>query len=392
MRTDLKVGVICLFALVLGCVGFFAYHSNKPGNDVVSAGPAHPSSSGLSMAPPADSPTTAPSLVEAPASSSLTGFGPSHALGAESGGYSGMISPPGSATTAPATVAPPSSGSTGLAAPIGAPSSFHDPLVPGPTGGPSSPGMSGNTSLSSGNTGLLPPSTPATAPGLTTGGSTIGAYPSAGSTPTFGSSAPTGTLETPSHRPTLEIGSTPSSGSVDFPSVSSSSSSSTPGTYAIQKGDTFGGLAKKNHTTTKAILAANPGVNPNRLKIGQKINLPGASSSDTSSSSSSSSLSSLSGTSTVDTLGSTSTATTKPSKSHRTATTRSASTKGTKGKAPQASLAGGTYTIKKGDTLRKIAKSVYGDERVWRRIFRVNRGDMASANDLKVGQVIRLPK
>ncbi|HUO09861.1 MAG TPA: LysM peptidoglycan-binding domain-containing protein [Phycisphaerae bacterium] len=384
MRTDLKVGVICLFALVLACVGFFAYHSNKPGKEVVSvAGPSHTASpAGLSMSPPADAPSTAPSVVAAPAPSSLTGFGPSHALGADS---TYTISPPG-ATTAPATIVPPGSSSPGLAAPggMGAPGSLHEPLAPAP----------GNTSLSTGNTGLLPPSTPATAPGFT-GSNTIGGFPSAGSAPTFGSSNAGSKMETPSHRATLEIGSTPSSSSsgMDFSSLSSSFSSSAGGTYTIQKGDTFGSLAKKNHTTSKAILAANPGVNPNRLKVGQKINMPSASSS--ASGSTGSSLGSLSGSTSVETFGSTATTpTTRPSKLHKGAATRGShtATKGTKGKAPQASLAGGTYTIKKGDTLRKIAKSVYGDERLWRRIFRANRGDMANANDLKVGEVIHLPK
>jgi LysM repeat protein len=44
----------------------------------------------------------------------------------------------------------------------------------------------------------------------------------------------------------------------------------------ILEGDTFTRLAKSYHTTVKAILEANPGVEPARLQIGQKIHLPPA--------------------------------------------------------------------------------------------------------------------
>jgi LysM repeat protein len=44
--------------------------------------------------------------------------------------------------------------------------------------------------------------------------------------------------------------------------------------YAIVKGDNFSTLAKKFHVTAKAIADANPGVEPTKLKIGQKIHIP----------------------------------------------------------------------------------------------------------------------
>lgn len=50
-----------------------------------------------------------------------------------------------------------------------------------------------------------------------------------------------------------------------------------PGTgrqYTIQAGDTFFLLARRFGTTVAAIQAANPGVDPNRLQIGQVINIP----------------------------------------------------------------------------------------------------------------------
>ena len=44
--------------------------------------------------------------------------------------------------------------------------------------------------------------------------------------------------------------------------------------YVIQKGDTFASLAKKEGLSTKAIEKANPGVDPRKLKINQKIVIP----------------------------------------------------------------------------------------------------------------------
>ncbi|MCR1898839.1 LysM peptidoglycan-binding domain-containing protein [Irregularibacter muris] len=44
--------------------------------------------------------------------------------------------------------------------------------------------------------------------------------------------------------------------------------------YTIRSGDTFYSLAQRYGTTVAAIQAANPGVNPNRLQIGQTICIP----------------------------------------------------------------------------------------------------------------------
>ncbi|MFO7296212.1 MAG: LysM domain-containing protein, partial [Clostridia bacterium] len=44
--------------------------------------------------------------------------------------------------------------------------------------------------------------------------------------------------------------------------------------YIIRAGDTFFSLARRFGTTVDAIMAANPGVDPNRLQIGQRICIP----------------------------------------------------------------------------------------------------------------------
>jgi 5'-nucleotidase len=57
---------------------------------------------------------------------------------------------------------------------------------------------------------------------------------------------------------------------------------------------------------------------------------------------------------------------------------------------PAASAASGnTYTVKRGDTLWKIASSHYGDGKKWREIADANPGLTPSA--LRVGQTISLP-
>jgi LysM repeat protein len=44
--------------------------------------------------------------------------------------------------------------------------------------------------------------------------------------------------------------------------------------YAIAKGDTLGKIAKANGVTVAALNKANPGLDPSRLRIGQKIQIP----------------------------------------------------------------------------------------------------------------------
>ena len=44
--------------------------------------------------------------------------------------------------------------------------------------------------------------------------------------------------------------------------------------YTIQAGDTLFALAQRYNTTVQAIINANPGIDPNRLVIGQRICIP----------------------------------------------------------------------------------------------------------------------
>jgi LysM repeat protein len=44
--------------------------------------------------------------------------------------------------------------------------------------------------------------------------------------------------------------------------------------HIIVKGETFASLAKKYNVSVKAVMAENPGVDPSRLKIGQRVKIP----------------------------------------------------------------------------------------------------------------------
>lgn len=57
--------------------------------------------------------------------------------------------------------------------------------------------------------------------------------------------------------------------------------------------------------------------------------------------------------------------------------------------APVAAVSGGSYTIRKGDTLYKIARDRYGDGKQWQKIAMANPG--VTPQGLKVGQTIVVP-
>ena len=50
-----------------------------------------------------------------------------------------------------------------------------------------------------------------------------------------------------------------------------------------------------------------------------------------------------------------------------------------------------TYTVRPGDTLSRIAGSVYGDTAKWRKIYDANRDQMKSETDIKIGQTLTVP-
>jgi nucleoid-associated protein YgaU len=59
--------------------------------------------------------------------------------------------------------------------------------------------------------------------------------------------------------------------------------------------------------------------------------------------------------------------------------------------APSPAAPGKTYTVKKGDSLSKIAKRVYGDAQQWRKIHEANRDIIDNPDLIHPGQVLKLP-
>jgi len=50
-----------------------------------------------------------------------------------------------------------------------------------------------------------------------------------------------------------------------------------------------------------------------------------------------------------------------------------------------------TYTIKKGDTLWKIAREFYGTGKEWRKIYEANKDSISNPGKIKTGMEIRIP-
>ena len=48
----------------------------------------------------------------------------------------------------------------------------------------------------------------------------------------------------------------------------------TTSSVVVQRGDTLSAICARNHVKMSAVVAANPGLNPNRIRVGQKISLP----------------------------------------------------------------------------------------------------------------------
>jgi nucleoid-associated protein YgaU len=63
------------------------------------------------------------------------------------------------------------------------------------------------------------------------------------------------------------------------------------------------------------------------------------------------------------------------------------------GGAPAASaVGGGTYTVKAGDTLSKIAKEKLGNANAYMDIFNANKDQLSDPDKIQPGQVLKLPQ
>ena len=114
--------------------------------------------------------------------------------------------------------------------------------------------------------------------------------------------------------------------------------------YTVAKGDSLAKIAKKNGVTLKALQAANPGVVPTKLKIGQKLVIPAG------------------------------------------GKTVAADAASAAAPAAATAVAGGdTYTVKSGDTLTKIAK------KNGTTVKALSAANNLSTTKIHVGQKLKLP-
>ncbi len=203
--------------------------------------------------------------------------------------------------------------------------------------------------------------------------------------------------------------------------------------YTIKPGDRLATIAKQrygNESYVKQILDLNPGLNPDRIVAGKSINLP-----------------KKDGPSVANNPAPTNTNPTSPKKTAETPADPKKPSGATDGKTDLAGAGNGkadlsrgsngktdlprnssgkpetakstektaksadektakhnddgtsklvdsgteTYVVKKGDTLRKIAKSKLGNENAWTEIFRLNKDKLKNQDGLSIGMSLRLP-
>jgi LysM repeat protein len=131
---------------------------------------------------------------------------------------------------------------------------------------PDNVGVASSPTNSSTGTNSMPSDLAATTPAPSNSAPVISATPI--STPTTSS-----TVTTPSSPSTIAP-------LINVPTLTTSLPTTPTGTtteYVVAKGDSFSTIAKKTHVSSKAIIAANPGVVPTKLKVGQKLQIPAAS-------------------------------------------------------------------------------------------------------------------
>jgi nucleoid-associated protein YgaU len=134
-----------------------------------------------------------------------------------------------------------------------------------------------------------------------------------------------------------------------------SASSNTPRTHRVMSGESPYSISEMVYGSGKyykRILAANPGIDPKHLKIGQMLIIPELS------------------------------ATNKP------VTSSAASTAG-----PQSIDANSSYEVRSGDSLESISRKLYGTPRMMDQLYEANKTLIgADENVLKIGWILKLPQ
>jgi nucleoid-associated protein YgaU len=130
------------------------------------------------------------------------------------------------------------------------------------------------------------------------------------------------------------------------------------GNYVVQDGETLTSIARRVYGSAnawKTIAAANPGINPDRIRSGMKITLPDHA-----------------GTSVARTPG--------------TPVTPGA------GRAPIVRTAARTVVVHEGDTLYSIARRSYGDGEKWDLIYNANKSKISDPDKVPAGVTLTIPQ
>ena len=329
MRTDAKVALVAVLIIVVLVIIYFAFHnsSNKTveNNALPSAQPAlveSPNLPGSSPVPPALTQTsqTQPGLISLPATTATSM--PAAMPGMANQAATSMPAPAlgQSATTSPAT------GSNG---PVAA------------TAGNSNATLSLNTpAAGTGNSNVNVSNTSTAA--------------NTGSSSTAGNTNTNATLYIP---PVTTGSAGSSSGISSHVRRSRTLTLSAPhgGIYIVRKGDTLASISRHiygNERMIHALERANPGLDPRRMRIGQKIRLP-----------------------------------------HHGGVALAARHRTSRRRAYASSARGGrTYVVRAGEDLSGIARKFYHNPAMWKKIYDANRRIIGSSpNKLRAGERIVIP-
>ena len=329
MRTDAKVALVAVLIIVVLVIIYFAFHnsSNKTveNNALPSAEPAlveSPNLPGSSPVPPALTQTsqTQPGLISLPATTAASM--PAAMPGMAKQAATSMPAPAldQSATTSPAT------------------------------------GSNGPVAATAGNSvATLPLNTPAAG----TGNSNVNVSnpnnaANTGSNSTAGNTNTNATLYIPS---VTTGGAGSSSGLSSHVRRSRTLKLSAPhgGIYIVRKGDTLASISRHiygNERMIHALERANPGLDPRRMRIGQKIRLP-----------------------------------------HHGGVGLAARHHRTSRRAYASSARGArTYVVRAGEDLSGIARKFYHNPALWKKIYDANRRIIGSSpNKLRAGERIVIP-
>lgn len=155
--------------------------------------------------------------------------------------------------------------------------------------------------------------------------------------------------------------------------------------YTVQSGDTLSAIARDRYGSPdhwRAIVAANEGIDPNRLRAGQTLKLPpreAVRGAKPAAATKPPTGSQTTGPKTV--AGRDAAKPNEPASRQKPSETDAA--KNTRGR---------TYTVARGDSLTRIARQMLQDENRWREIYLLNRDKLRSPDAaLEIGMQLRLP-